>query len=332
MSDASVPDILSLSRLSRGVSDLKTRLNTTRTESVTGRYEDVTAQTKGNVGGALLLKKAIDDVKLFQSNLSLVESRAQITQVTLGNIGTEGSRIATDMLAAVGRDDESTIRNLAEDAKGSLVNTFASLNTKFAGRALFGGDETDRTPLAPPEQLIADIEAIMAGATDAADATAQLDTYFDDPTGGFATMIYQGSANRAPAVEIGPGVRIDVSAKADDPAIKDIIRGLATMAALKSATFADRDTVIVSGVSNVLDGGTRLTEQRAGIGVNEGRVAAAKARFEAEETVLTSLFNQKTARDPFEAASELQLLETQLEASYLMTARMARLSLTNFIR
>ena len=332
MNNANIPDILSLARLSRNVTDLKTRMDTTRTEVVTGRYEDITAKTKGDVGAAHLLRKAIDDAKSSQSNLSIVESRAQITQATLGNIGSEGSRIATDLLAAVGRKDTSSIKILTEDAKVSLYSTFASLNTKLGERALFGGDETDRAPLANADILLTDIEAIMAGATDAADAKVQLDFYFDDPAGGFATTIYQGGTNRVALVEIGPGSRIDVSAKADDPAIKDIIRGLVSVAALNSATYADRDVTIQQSIGTVLDGDNKLVEQRASIGVNESRVAAAKARYEAEETVLTSLFNAKTARDPYEAASELQLLETQLEASYLMTARMAQLSLANFIR
>lgn len=332
MSITNVPDQLSFSRLSQSVADLKSRVDTSRKESVTGRYEDLTKQLKGDVGGGHLLKKAIDDTKLFQENLTVAGSRAQITQATLGNVGSDSSRVATDLLAAVGRGDLSTIDVMTDDAKASLIVTFASLNAVFAGRALFSGDATDRPPLAPPEQLIADIEAIMAGATDAADAQAQLDIYFDDPAGGFATTIYQGGANRAPGVEIAPGTRLDASAKADDPAIKDVIRGLVTIATSKSATFTDVNTILTAGASQIFDAEANIVDQRAAIGINEARISAATARYEAEETVLTSLYNEKTLRDPYEAASELQLLETQLEASYLLTSRMARLSLANFIR
>ena len=332
MNNLSVPDLLSFSRMSQSVSDLKSRVDTTRTESVTGRYEDVTTQLKGDVGGAHLLKKAIDDTRLFQQNLAVASSRAQISQATIGNIGSDSSRIATDLLASVGRGDLSTIDVIADDAKASLVVSFSSLNAVFSGRALFGGDATDRPPLAPPEQLLADMEAIMAGATDAADAQAQIDFYFDDPAGGFATSIYLGGANRAPSVEISPGTRVDTSAKADDPAIKDILRGLATIATSKSATFADVSTTLTSGANQIFAAEADLVDQRAAIGVNEARLAASTARYEVEESILTTLFNKKTLRDPFEAASELQLLETQLEASYLLTARMARLSLSNFIR
>ena len=332
MTNISVPDVLSFSRLAQNVSDLKTRVDNTRTEAVTGRYQDLTTQLKGDVGGAQLLRKAIDDVKLFQDNLALAASRAQITQSTMGNIGSESSRIATELLSAVGRGAEATIDVLADDAKAALTVSFASLNAVYSGRALFAGDETNAPPLASVDQLIADVEAIMAGATDAADAEAQLDFYFNDPTGGFATTIYQGGAGRAPGVEIAPGTRVDASAKADDPAIKDILRGLVTIATSGSATFADVTTTITSGANQIFDAEAKLVDQRANIGINEARIAAAAARYEAEESVLSTLYNEKTLRDPYEAASELQLLESQLEASYLLTARMARLSIADFIR
>ncbi len=332
MSNLSVPDLLSFSRLSQSVSDLKSRVETTRTEAVTGRYEDVTTHLNGDVGGAHLLRKAIDDARLFQQNLAVAGSRAQVTQATLGNIGTDSSRIATDLTAAVGRGDQSTVNVMFIDAKAALIASFGSLNAVFSGRALFGGDGTDRPPLAPPEQMLADIEAIMVGATDAADAQAQIDFYFDDPAGGFATSIYLGGANRAPGVEITAGTRVDASAKADDPALKNTLRGLVTIAAAKSATFSDVDNLIVAGANEIFSAESDLISQRAAIGVNEGRIADSIERNELEESVLTALYNKKTLRDPFEAASELQLLETQLEASYLMTSRMARLSLTNYIR
>jgi len=43
------------------------------------------------------------------------------------------------------------------------------------------------------------------------------------------------------------------------------------------------------------------------------------------------LVNDLTARDQYEAATELQSLQTTLEASYLITARLSQLSLLNYL-
>ena len=332
MSNLSVPDILSYTRLSRGVNDLKAQADTTRTEAVTGRYEDITKHLKGDVGSAHLLKKAVDDVKAYQQSLSLAEGRAQATQFALGSLTEESSRIATNGLSAFSRGDESMLRTIASDSRAAISSVFAALNTSFGGRTLFGGDATNSPPLATPDQLIADVEAIIAGATDVADAEAQLDTYFNDPAGGFETNIYLGGAGEAPEVEIAPGIRVGTSAKANDQPIKDLLRGLASMAAFQSASFAGADALIENGAKKTLGTESPMADLRAVIGVNESRIGSAKSGYEIEESLLTSLYNDKTARDPYDAASELQLLESEIEKSFLLTARLSRLSLSNFIR
>ncbi len=332
MPSTTAPDLVSFSRLSRAITDIKGRADTARIESVTGRVEDVTAENNGDVGGAHLLKKAVDDVNAYQGLLKLAQNRATRTQTALDALGEEAVRIGTETLSATGRGDDGVLNSLATDAQAAIFNVFSVLNVTEGGRALFSGDASDRPPLGDPAQLLADVEAIFAGATDAADAQAQLDIYFNDPTGGFATTIYQGGVNKAAPVEIAPGVRIDVSATAADQPIKDLIRGLATVAAQNAATFADTTTLIESGATTALAADVAVTDLRGEIGVGEARIGAAISRYEAEETVLTTLFNEKTARDQYEAASELQLLENQLEASYLLTARLARLTIADYIR
>ncbi len=332
MTNINAPDLISFTRLSRAIADIKSRADVARAESVTGRREDVTAATNGDVGSAHLLKKAVDDAQAFQQLLVISQNRAQRTQASLDILGGEAVRIGTEALSASGRDDSYALNTLAADAKAAIFNVFSALNVSEGGRALFSGDAADRLPFGDPEQLLNDIEAIVAGATDAADAQAQLDTYFNDPAGGFATDIYQGGANKVAPVEISPGVRIDVSATAADQPIKDLLRGLAGIAVQSAATFSDAKGFLEdsAGIAIAADGD--ITELRGVIGVGEAQIAAAISRYEAEEAILTSLFNEKTGRDQYEAATELQLLETQLEASYLLTARLSRLSIANFIR
>lgn len=326
------PDLLSYSNLSRNVADLKARADVTRTEAVTGRYEDITAQTNGDIGSAHLTKKALDDVTAYKQNLTFSQNQAASAQTVLDSVNTDGARIATEALAAAERGDSAALRTTVEEARAAIQSAFAALNTSVGGRALFSGDVAERAPLASPDQFIADIEAIMASATDAADAEAMLDTYFNDPAGGFATSVYQGGDGKAPGVEIAPGVRLDVAAKADEQSIRDLLRGLSSIATYDSAGFANRDMLIESGGARVLEAGADLTDLRARIGVGESRIEAAITRYTQEEAALTTLFNQKTARDPYEAASELRLLETQLEASYLLTSRLSQLTIANYLR
>jgi len=332
MTNINAPDIVSFARLSRAVADLKSRADTARAESVTGRREDVTAATNGDVGSAHLLKKAVEDAQGYQELLKLSRNRAQRVQSSLSGLGGDAVRIGTEALAASGRDDSYALNTLAADARVAIFNVFSVLNVTEGGRALFSGDASDRQPFGDPEILLADVNAIVAGATDAADAEAQLDAYFNDAAGGFLTTIYQGGANKVAPVEIAPGVRIDVSATAADQPIRDLLRGLVGIATQNAATFTDAKTFLENSAAAALAADGDITELRGVIGVGEAQISAAIERYGAEETVLTALFNEKTARDQYEAATELQLLETQLEASYLLTSRLSRLTIANFIR
>ncbi len=330
-----VPDVLAHSRLARIIADMKSRADTARTEAVTGRYEDITTAVNGDIGGAHLVLKAINDAKAYQTSLSLAESRAAQTQATLSNLTNQSRTVATDALSFLNRGDDESMKTSAADARASLSVMFASLSVSIGGRALFSGDAVDRSPLADVEDLIADVGAILAGSPDAATADAALDAYFNDPAGGFATTIYQGGAGDAPMVEIAPGVRVSASVKADNQAIKDVMRGFAVLAnfdQMPGGSAAERQAAMVSAAELVIDAEGDLVNLRAAVGVAESRISGSKSRYEAEETVLTNVFNQKTAKDEFEAASALTALETQLEASYIMTARLSQLNLANFLR
>ena len=74
------------------------------------------------------------------------------------------------------------------------------------------------------------------------------------------------------------------------------------------------------------------TTLRARIGTVEAQIEAARTRNSAEETSLGILRSDLGSVDPYEAATRLQTVQSQLESLYLVTARVSRLSLTEYLR
>lgn len=334
MSNSTVPDLLSYSRLSRLVSEVKSRTTVASAEVVSGRYEDATAAVKGDIGAVHLLKKAVEDARHYQTSLSLAETRASLTQASLKTLTTQTTELSTSALSALDKGEAASLKLYDDQARGALQTIFSALNTSEGGRALFGGDEAGRAPLASLDQLLLDVQAIMAAGPDAASVDTALDVYFDDPAGGFQTTIYQGGAGDAPSVELAPGVRVAASVKADAQPLKDLIRGLAVIANYETppaGSPAERDAVVRDGVLLTLKAENDITDMRAQLGIAESQISNAKSRYAEAETLYTTLYNEKTARDPYEAAAELQQLEAQLESSYLVTARLSRLTLANYL-
>ncbi|MEM9169148.1 MAG: flagellin [Pseudomonadota bacterium] len=326
-----LPDIAANTRLSRAIGLLKRDADTTRTEVVTGRFEDVTRAVDGDVGTVHLLQKSRDDARAFQQRLTLAESRIDRTQAILDGVADSAGGIGARTLAANTLDQTAGLEALSAESTSTLEGLFSSLNGVFAGRAVFGGDDASRSPLADVDTLLGDVRTLIENATDPADLEAALDTYFNDPAGGFETTIYVGGVGDAPGVEIAPGVLIDADIKANAQPLKELMRGFAVMANLDVIAEEDRDAIAAAAGGTLINGEQELTALRATVGVDQRRISESKARFENEEQVLDNIITDRIGRDSFEAATRLQLLETQLETSYLITGRIARLTLAQFL-
>ncbi|WP_411818550.1 flagellin [Hyphococcus sp. DH-69] len=333
MNSYGFPSMLQYSRLNTSIADTKAKAEAARIEVVTGRIADLEAELGGSVGDAQLLRKAISDVELMQAATQRSLGRAQIAQVALTR-STDGVETnATNMLSAIGRNDEQSINIAATQAGLQLDAAISAFNTRYEGRSLFSGDATNQPSLADAETLLTDIRAIFAAAPDAATREADLDTYFNDPAGGFATNIYLGGDGLAPRTEISEGELINYSAKADEQAVKDLLRGLSTaVIANENTTWPDREQALTRAAAGMIEATEDLVTIRARVGAAEERMVAADTRLEAEATALGATYNERTARDPYEAASMLQQLESQLDASYLVTARISQLSFVNYVR
>lgn len=333
MSSYGFPTLLQYTRLTTASADIKTRADEARTELVTGRIADLKKELGASVGDMHLLRKAIDDVRAMQTATTRALGRAQSAQLAMAR-ATEGViETGADMLSAIGQGNQQSIDVVAVEAGLQLEAAISSFNTRFEGRSLFAGDASNQPALADADTLLTDIRAIFAGAADNAQLQADLDAYFNTPGGGFETNIYLGGAGSAARTEISDGELINYSAKADEQPVRDLLRSLSTLVvAHEQGGWPERNEALSSAATGLIQAANDITSIRARVGAAEERMAAADARFEAEATAFSATYNERTAVDPYEAASRLQALETQLEASYVATSRISQLTFANFIR
>ncbi|MFN7101278.1 MAG: flagellin [Pseudorhizobium sp.] len=320
------PANLISAQFGRTVATLRDNITTTAEEATTGRYADLTSHLSGRIGTAMLSQKAVDDIGFRRDQLSLREGRLEVAQRSLSLMHDRVLGIDTSMREALATGNELSQSLAARDAEAALSNVFNNLNVRFGERFLFAGDETATQPLASPDTLLADLRNLADTAIDSADFATSLDTYFNTPGGGWQTNILQSS----PSTTDPDGVT------ANDPAIVELISGLALMALSdpnnSPALFAADPAIALSGAERLSNGLTSLTNLRADRGVIQEQIETEKKSLDIEETILTAALNNLSARDQFEAASALTQLETTLEASYLLTSRLSSLSLLNFLR
>ena len=320
------PNSIVSASFTQNIADLRARATVVAEESVTGQYADLTKHLGGRIGDAMVGKKALTDIEEQRSLLGIRQGRLDLVQKSLSGIQDRVDGLATQMLSALGTSDFHGQSVVARDSKAALTDVFSALNGRHGDRFLFSGDETATQPFSGTDQLLTDLRAIAASAVDAADFEMQLDDYFQSATGGWQTTIYRGTS-----VSTDPD-----SVTATDPALAELISGLAVMALSGSedniALFRQSPEIVQSGAERVNSGITALVNLRADVGIIQERVAKSLESLDTEETILNSIYNNMAGRDQYDAASELKQLEASLESAYVLTSRLSNLSLLNFLR
>lgn len=328
----------------RLLTELRAEAEIRREEAVTGRMADIAKGRGGSVAEVLELDKRLTDLRESRAAIGLAQGRAAAIQAALSEMTAIGIDIAQTAQVAIQGVAGKAIETVGIEAERALVAVTGLLNTSFAGRSLFAGNQNGATAVVPAadpatipatDDILARTAEILAAAPDAAAARAALDAAFvtDDPP-----FYYRGGAADAPAVELAPGERVGYHARADEAGIGALLRDLAvlTVATEPGATAAmtaeERDRLIADAADGLLDSQADLNAIRARIGTAEERMETIRTRGVAEETRLTESLNALVGRDTLEAATRMQAIDGQLETLFLTTARFSQLSLANFLR
>ena len=279
-----------------------------------------------------------------QYSLTQLDGYLQVaseTEQTLGNIQiilgrVDNTRVATTERLLLVNESSTTaqVDEAARASQSSFQEMVTALNTKVADRALLSGSSVDTAPLATADVMLADLQTAIGGATDPATIIATVETWFNDPAGGFATIGYQGDTGAPLTRRVTEDQSITIDARADDPAIRQVLQAAALAALADSLPGLDRAAkvdLLTDAGAQLFGSATGLVGVQARIGFAEDGVARAQTETGAQQTTLRQVANDLSLADPFETASRLQAQQTQLETFFSLTARLSQLSLLRYI-
>ena len=322
--------------MARLISQLRSRSDTARQETVTGLLADPAAARGGKVSELLGLEQSLAEITQYRDIINLAESRASVIQGTLDalrNIAVEfhaNSQTALDANVGAARETSSAA---ARQALGTVIS---ALNVNFGGRRLFSGDAGNAQAVVTADVFMsASLTVLEAGLT--ADAAyTDLSNEFSLAGGLFETTFYTGGSGNAPATEVARGERLDFAPRADEAPVRALLRDLVTLAAAfdpdNAIPEANRLGLAERAIAGLRDNVEGLVAMAGQVGAVEERMIVAMTRHQAAEVTLSLAYTKLAGRDQFEAATELSQLETQLQITYLATVRLANLSLVNFMR
>ena len=324
-----LPDLLSSARMARVTSRLKADLDRSAMEAVTGERRDVTRAVNGQLGQVHRLRAQIAGAEASETRLAVAEGRHRTAGAALSALRTSTQNLGIEALNAAVAGGATGVDAFARRASAALADASGRLNSRFDGRALFAGAAADGQAI-DADALLSGIDAALAAAAPTAAARiAALDAFFA-PGGGFDAA-YRGDAAPASEAPLPDGSALDPLPRGDEGAVRDLLRGLSLVAAAADLPQTDAVALARAGTGALRAAGEGLAAWEASVGLGLARIDAARGQAADDARVASGLLSNLTGRDAFEAASEAQDFETRLQAAYQITARLGRLSITDYL-
>jgi len=335
MNSLSLGDLAQSFLLQRRGTALKTEMARLNEELVTGQVSDIKAILAGNVSYLSEIENDLRTLSGYQVAAVEAGQFADATQSALERIQTTTGSLSSDLLLTGANAVGGVLDQLSADAEAELATIVGALNTDLAGRSLFAGTATDGAALADAETLMAELSIAVAGAASPADVATAAQAWFDDPAG-YAATVYQGSDTSIAPFRLGERDTVSLQLTAQNQAVKDTLQAvalaaLATGNGLGLSSDDKRELLDLAG-RDLFQAQTGLTAARASVGSAQERIDVLQTRNSTEQTSLEYAKGALLQADPYETATKLEEVQFQLQSLYTVTARMADLSLVNFVR
>jgi flagellar hook-associated protein 3 FlgL len=338
-------------QLNSSIRSLQSQLMDAQKEISTGRKADLVAALRDRAAEDVDLRNALNDVIEFKGTTDIVASRMDTMQAALGGV----RDIADQMRSTALTSRDAVSRRYLQGAAATALDRINSfLNAEVAGRNLFSGIQTNLAPMQAatavnaasglsPQQAVSQVIANLGPITDAASALAVangpdgISSIFSDTNSNanlnYSTTFYNGASTGSVTARLDHGYQIDYGVRADNPAFRELQQGLSMLANVPFGSIPD-DAYAAwqdEAVKHISAGFQGAIDVSAELGFKQSVVADASTRHDAMIAQLNNQVANLEAADPFQTSLRLSQLQTQLEATFSITARMNELSLTKFL-
>lgn len=325
---------------------LQVDLQDAQTEMSTGRFADAGLVLGANVSRNLDWRSEIERLTTSLKRNEMQSERAKVTQAGIESIKSQSTYL---MNTIVGARSAANGGQLARTAgENALKGMMEVLSTTYSGQYIFSGNTPDSSPLAEyvggPAQSAFDaaFQAEFGFAkTDPQASTitpSQMQTFlqgryddlFKDPQW---TTDWQTSSSENQMARIDATTTVNTDANANEDAFRLAMKA-SVMAYELGGTSIGQGTfqVVADTAAKTLSQSVQaLGDVQARVGFAEQAIEQANTRMTSKKNLLEDSVTKTEGVSSYDAATRINSLTTQLEASYSVTARISKLSLLNYL-
>ncbi|SEB45660.1 flagellar hook-associated protein 3 FlgL [Nitratireductor aquibiodomus] len=318
-------------------------------ESQTGRHSDVGIALGAHAGRNLSMNRNIDRLNGLIDANAIAANRLSATQNAMTQLGDMGQSLLASLTAAKSDIDQVSVSR--GEAERVLKTMTGILNSNLNGEYLFAGINTDVKPVAdfhdPASPAKAAFDAAFVakfGFTQNDPAAANISAVdMDDFLTNYVESQFIGAgwetnwssaSNQKITSRITLNETAETSLTANETGIRKLAMVAATISDLLSGPLGEeaRNVLYDRSLTLVGEAIADIAGAQAEAGIVENRVSDASARISSQVDLFNTLIKDSEGIDPYEAATRVNDLRAQLDASYALTARLQQLSLLNYLR
>ena len=328
---------------------LQNQLVTAQKELATGRLADVGVTLGGRTSDTVSLRQQFARFTTFTETNSIVTTRLNITQATLQSFSAATAKYSSTLIAS--RDTVIGPTVAQGEAKANLIALMDGLNSTLGGEFLFGGINNAEkpvtnyydTPTPANRQAVIDAFTTAFGVPPGDPATANItpaamQSFLDGPFGDLFedpawSADWSSASDRNLQSRISSGEQIETSTNANELAYRTLAKSYVMLVDLGVETLSKETYAGIVDTALTLSGETigDLAKVQARLGTSAGRVSDANDRMTSQQSIMTNEISNLEEVDPIEAAIRVNLLFTQLQAAFALTARVQNLTILNFL-
>jgi flagellar hook-associated protein 3 FlgL len=331
--------------LSSSVSNLQTQLAEAEIELSTGQDADVGLTLGAGTGQAISLQQQESYLQTLTTSNNAAATRLTNTQTVLGNV----QSTAQDFLNSLIENNNitSSASSLQTSATSGLQSLISNLNSELGGSYIFAGTNTATAPISdyfasssPNAAAVNSAITTQFGSppdfstTTGAQMTSFLDNQFSSLfSGANWTSDWSSASDTTLSNQISTSSKQSTSVSANRAAFQQLAEAYTMVSSLGSQNLTSDayQAVVTKAQSLVSSAITGLTDIQANVGVVQSNITSSNTQMSAQITIFSTQVDNLESADAYNAATNVNNLQTQIETAYSLTNQLKQLSLVNYI-
>lgn len=331
------------------VAKAQTELLKAQQEASTGMLFDVGLALGARSGQTISLRKEHDRLSALTDMNKLTAERMKTSQTAIGGVVSETQKYLANLTGATATAEGKNA--IVQSAKAGLQTTIGLLNSSYAGEYIFAGVNTDVKPVGDYAEGGAAKAAIgqafeshfgfpMSDAGQVAGiSAADMKAFLNGPlTDQFSEANWSANWSQASSTviksRIAPTELAETSVSANAAGFRKAAMSFAMVAELGNIGLNDSaySALVDKALTTTTEAISSVSQSQSTLGIAQDRTTNANTRIAAQLNILNNSVLDLEAVDPYEAATRVSALTSQIETSYAMTARLMGMSLLNYLR